>query len=641
MSAICGIVRFDGKPVDSIELETMVESSPYRGPDDVGYHVHGNAGFAHLAFHVTPESVHEKQPLISNDGRLVLVADVRLDNRAELYGKLNLGHDLNTPVTDPELILFAYRKWGKSCVKQLLGDFVFSIWDTRAKTLFLARDALGAYSVTYHQAGSCFTFASETTAILDLPFVKPVINEDRVLRAIEFLPRSHEATFFESIFYLPPAHCMEVSSNNHKLWRYWDIDPDFHTSYKTDDEYAEHLLELIDKATACRMRCIGPVGISLSGGNDSTLVAASAARQLAGANLNQSRLMSFSYVFNELKECDERKYIEPVVEQYGLDAHYIQGDGLWTFRNFNTHPIPKDQLWTNCFVNLPLSVAQSAQNAGCRVLLNGQVGDALFGGSSLAVADMLSHGEITALLAYLKRHSQAINWRTDVFLRGFGPLAPNWLRRLYLRSRNMKPGTFIGGLSPNKRLTAQSITSDPTRFRHPPRLAPSVKKRYGATLNAAWSQGFAAARGSGYNRFGIEELSPLYDRRIVEFILSLPDEAVTRPGKPRNLQKSAMKHVLPDVVCNRTRKTTFDKLLETGLVKEKDTVVKALAENSLIVQEGWVNKAWLESQITLGDNLQGAGYPLTHCLHLELWLRAIKQQTQNGQRWSDSRPPSI
>ena len=95
MSAICGIIHFDGRPVDRTDLEAMAESSPYRGPDGTSFLLDGNTGFAYLAFHVTPESVHEKQPLVSDDGRLVLVADVRLDNREELAKKLgiNLSHD--------------------------------------------------------------------------------------------------------------------------------------------------------------------------------------------------------------------------------------------------------------------------------------------------------------------------------------------------------------------------------------------------------------------------------------------------------------------------------------------------------------------------------------------------------------------
>ena len=169
MSAICGIVHFDDKPVGQADLESMVESSPGRGPDGCASFTHENAGFAHLAFHVTPESVHERQPLLSDDGQLVLVADVRLDNREQLFNKLDISPLPGSIITDPDLILHSFRKWGTACVEHLLGDFVFSIWDKQKKTLFLARDPLGAYGVSCHRRGSTLIFASETAALLDFP----------------------------------------------------------------------------------------------------------------------------------------------------------------------------------------------------------------------------------------------------------------------------------------------------------------------------------------------------------------------------------------------------------------------------------------------------------------------------------------
>ena len=111
MSAICGIIHFDGKPVDASDLEIMAESSPFRGPDGTRYHRDGNAGFAHLAFHVTPESAGERQPLLSDDGKLLLLADVRLDNREELAGKLaETSARMNSllRVPDSHLILEAF-----------------------------------------------------------------------------------------------------------------------------------------------------------------------------------------------------------------------------------------------------------------------------------------------------------------------------------------------------------------------------------------------------------------------------------------------------------------------------------------------------------------------------------------------------
>ncbi len=143
MSAICGIVHFDGAPVDAAALRAMTGAAPHRGPDGVRYWMGDAAGLAHLAFHVTPESVRETQPLISTDGRYVLVADARIDNRDELLAALRGEPDLPPAPTDADLILAAFRRWGEACPERLLGDFVFAVWDTANRRLFLARDALG------------------------------------------------------------------------------------------------------------------------------------------------------------------------------------------------------------------------------------------------------------------------------------------------------------------------------------------------------------------------------------------------------------------------------------------------------------------------------------------------------------------
>jgi len=331
MSAICGIIHFDGRPVDKADLETMVASSPGRGPDGSGYYTLKNSGFAHLAFDVTAESVREKQPLVKGDLPLVLVADVRLDNREELAGKLSITkHDLHE-LTDTELLLLAYQKWSSACVSHLLGDFVFAVWNQSTRELFLARDALGAHSVTFCSLGNSFYFASETTAILDLPAIKPGINEDAVLKTLAGIQLEEEETFFGQLHYLAPANCMLVSAAGIKSWNYWSIKPGNVITYPDDNEYTDHFLELMEQAVACRLRSTGPVGISLSGGYDSTLLAAIAASQLSGSRSEGRRLKSFSYVFDHFPDCDESEYIKPVVEQYDLDATYVNADQLWTF----------------------------------------------------------------------------------------------------------------------------------------------------------------------------------------------------------------------------------------------------------------------------------------------------------------------
>jgi asparagine synthase (glutamine-hydrolysing) len=514
MSAICGIVNLDGGPVEAELLRGMAVASAVRGPDGVGEHIAGGAGFVHLAFHVTPESVHERQPLTGDQGRLVLVADVRLDNRDELIRRLMTRQGPNGEITtDADLLLLAYRAWGERCVEHLLGDFVFAIWDDAARALFLARDPLGAYSLSYHQSGQRFIFASETAAILDLPGFKPVIKELTVTRVLAGLPPTAEDTFSESVFYLPPAHCLTVRPQGIRQWRYWTLAPRARIQYRDDAQYVDHFLELLDQAIACRLRSIGPVGISLSGGNDSTLLAARAACLLPGANPAHPRLRSFSYVFDRHPACDERAYIEPVVAQHGLDAAYIPSDDAWTFHYLAEQPIAGDFLWTDCYVELPRRVARAAQDAGCRVLIDGHFGDTLCSGHSYYAADLLSRGHWRRLLVLLgTERNTADRWRSLIH-HGLRLLLPEWLRHAYREFKPLPIKPFVAGLAPHR---LERLTATQPGGRYPSRcqgLSPGRRPRCRSLLNPSWPTGMAAVRGFLYARHRLEKTSPYFDRR--------------------------------------------------------------------------------------------------------------------------------
>jgi asparagine synthase (glutamine-hydrolysing) len=677
VSAICGIVNFDGKPVEKSDLETMVASSPYRGPDGTHYHLDGNAGFAYLAFQVTPESVHERQPLISDDGRLVLVADVRLDNREELAGKLGIA--LGVPVgagpasgsrpcrrlsgdnneehrrqgrlsqghhpqknsgtgksqlADSELLLHAWLRWGKTCVDHLLGDFVFAVWDRQKQELFLARDPLGGYSVTWHKVGTTLFFASETTAILDLPTVEPRIKQVNVAKVLAHMPRGAEETFFESIFYLPAAHWMRASPEGLDIRKYWDIDPEKQIEYASEGEYAEHFLALTDQAVQSRMRSARPVGVALSGGHDSSLLAACAARNLSVAGLVQHRIKSFSYVFDHCKEADERQYIEAVTDHCDLDAEYLVSDDLWTFRELETQPVPRDYLWTNCYSQLPSSIARAAGETGCGVLIDGQFGDALCSGQSLVTAEMLQQARFVELFSMLRSQAGGTNWRQELIERGIRPLLPSWLRRSWRKIVPARLAPFVSGLQEHWVRRLQEDSAGAQEFGVMKHLGPARKQRYGYLMNASWSHGFAAARGQVYNRRGIERVSPFFDRRIVEFIMAAPPEQLTCPGKYRRLQTNAMKLVLPSQVYQRREKASFDPLLREGLLVREKAVVHDLLADPELTRQGWVSANWLEGQNNAGDNWEMAGYPFSMCLHLELWLKAVEEMSAGNIKWA-------
>jgi len=634
MSAICGIIHFDGKPIDKADLAIMAESSPHRGPDGASFHVDGNAGFAHLAFHVTPESVYGEQPLISENGRFTLVADVRLDNRAELIRKLGEDTARKKPsqLADSELLMAAFVRWGEQCLDHLLGDFVFAVWNREKQELFLARDALGGYSVTWHQSGQTLLFASETAAILDFPAVRPEIDQDAVVKTLAALPLRADETHFESIHYLPPGHCMLVSTRKNRLWRYWDIDPDTVVTYRSDDEYTDHFLDLLEQSVACRIRSTGPVGLSLSGGYDSTLLAAVAARQRSDPG---QQLHSFSYVFDRLAESDERQYIKPVVDQYGIDAQYIVADDLWSFADLTEQAIPLDHLWTNCFASLPAAVTQSAGRQGCRVLLTGSFGDALFSEPSLFAADLLRQGRLRTLYRLARRYPHLIEWKRDLVQHGVRQLLPLWLRRTYRYLYPNSNGDTTSFLSASWSERVSELSRNTSSNRVHPNLSPGRQSRYRRIFDTAWAHGYAATRGHLYNRNGLEPGEPYFDRRLVEFVMSIPTEQLSHPGRPRKLQNEAMRRLLPDSVWQRSGKTSFEPLFWIGLLEKEKKEIKRLIQSPEVVKQGFVKHKWLTTQLEQGRRSPEVGSFISLALHTEQWLKAIRPALAGRSKWSE------
>lgn len=162
MSGIVGIIYADNRSVESKKLEQMTAKIAHRGLDGIHTWYGEGIGLGHLMLWTTPESVQEKLPLLNTTRYLILTADARIDNRSELIDALNLEKN----ITDSQIILAAYEKWGTCCCEYLLGDFAFAIWEHRQKRLFCARDHLGVKPFFYYHSPEFFIFASEIKSTL-------------------------------------------------------------------------------------------------------------------------------------------------------------------------------------------------------------------------------------------------------------------------------------------------------------------------------------------------------------------------------------------------------------------------------------------------------------------------------------------
>ena len=276
MSGVVGIFARDGRPIESLDLQRMLAAIAHRGPDGSGVWLRGSTGLGHRMLWTTPESLRERLPFADETGGLVITADARIDNREELIRLLDLEDRPRASISDSQLILRSYEKWGRRCPEKLLGDFAFAIWDSRLQAVFCARDHLGVKPFTYHSSERLFAFGSEIQAVLCAPVTPRRINEQRIADYLVPIFEDKSITLYQDIFRLPAAHRMTVWADRVEKDCYWSLDPSREMPALSDGDYAEGFREIFSEAVRARSRCPLPVGAMLSGGLDSSSIACSA-----------------------------------------------------------------------------------------------------------------------------------------------------------------------------------------------------------------------------------------------------------------------------------------------------------------------------------------------------------------------------
>ena len=633
MSALCGIWNRNGARLAPTQLDIILEAHQSHGPDGHGKWLDGCIGMAHQALNITAEDEREQQPITDLQRNLVLVADVRLDNRPELINQLrSLRHLKLDHPTDGDLILAAYLAWGTECPQHLLGDFAFAVWDGAKQQLLLVRDPLGARSVCYYHDSNRFVFATDVGAILDLGYFQPQINQGQLARHLAMITGDKHHTDFEHVYYCPAATSLLVTRHHITQQQYWDISPDFRIRYQERTEYLDHLADLMLKATHDRLRTTHPVGISLSGGLDSTLVAAIAAKHLKDSDLP---LTAYSYTFDKNPSCDETDFIQPLLDQYSINGKFINSDDKWVFANMEQWPIERDAFWRNPFLLLPTAISSAAQQDGCRVLLTGDYGDALFQSGSYLLADLLYEAEYSQAFKIFNATRKLPRGWTKVFNSGVRPLLPLWSRHLYRKFN--RPRSYLRNTGLPDHLRQLALSTEPAVSGLPATLSPDRRRRYYSLLENNWAlEQSVSARGLGA-RYNQVRVSPLYDRRLVEFMMAVPTDLFYQPGDMnfRGLQRDLMQHIgVNKVNATRKGKTMFGPLVETGLVEQATEIVDILIHNPHMVSQGLVKNNWLEEQRALGAWYEDSGLPFTTYLFLECWLRSIEDKKQGAASWT-------
>jgi asparagine synthase (glutamine-hydrolysing) len=593
MSGIFGFLYLDGRPADPAVLGCMAERLAHRGPDGVGTWRGPSVGLGHRMLHTTPESLTEAQPVVLGDGLLAITADARVDNRTELLTAFGMRSAPDSVVSDSELILAAYEKWGARCLDRLLGDFAFAIWDGRTGDLFCARDPMGVKPFYYYRSNGLFVFASEIKGLFCVPEVPRRLNELQVAYHLERIVDDRAITFYEGILRLPAAHSMLVNRRGMSPAQYWEPVP-ASLGFKTDQDYAEGFKEVFTEAVRCRVRSAYPVSSALSGGLDSSSIACTARRLLD--EQGSPPLHTLSAIFPALSEAelgsiDERRFMEAVTALGGFCPHDVRADQVGPFTDLDRISWHLDEPTFAVNLYMHWGLYGAAQQHGARIFLDGIDGDTTVGHGMDRLQDLARNGswgtfasEVRALAQrhgvgfghYLKHFGYSYlgelacsgrwpTWfrtagrlsrefptsRARLFLRyGIGPLAPNSIVRAWKTLRGRGSGVDRSwvradfsrriGLARRRQALDHSETA-PSGAEAQPISSPAFQYVLEVADRAAAA-------------FALEPRYPFFDRRLMEFCMGVPLDQKLSDGWTRMILRRAMEGTLPPAVQWRASK---------------------------------------------------------------------------------------
>ncbi len=561
MSGIFGIIRLSGAPVSDAELAPMAETLKHRGPDGIRYFARDNAGLGHCMLQSTPESLHEVLPFRDEAAGLTITADARIDNREELMATIPTRASAGQVVTDSQLILHAYRKWGEHCVNHLLGDFAFAIWDERAQALFVGRDHMGCKPFYYHCSDGLFVFASSAMAVARVPEVKATLNEGRVadylVQELEGINKT--CSWFNEISRMPPAQCGGFRNNTFNYRQYWTLEPADLSHLKTDEDYLEAFTEVYTEAVRCRLRCQTEPASMLSGGLDSSTIVALARDMLVAEG--SAPLRTYSAISDEaVTDCPETACIRAIIAQGNLSPVCLSpGDSI---------PLGEELLATlaagedpfDTGMTVPALMFKVAARDGVRAVLDGIDGDLALGLTSGYPAYLLRDGHWAAAWReargmsrhyYRGAHSAPL-----LYLRALRTaMAPDILRRL--------KRAVLGPAALRRALRKPQLSRQFARRVDLPARCAAYERACGAGFGADLQQAqrsllcvaYLTAAIERYERvgscFGVDSRHPLLDRRLLEFAVALPWWQKTRDGWSKRLLRHLAAQRLPHQVAWR------------------------------------------------------------------------------------------
>jgi asparagine synthase (glutamine-hydrolysing) len=568
MNHIAGIINIDHTFVDAVDIVRMIHAGGIQMHEQAYLHVDENVGFSCVSIgdnrcNRVP-AMHYCRP----NSQLMITFDGRIDNRHQLLPTLKSQITVDPElISDEEIIIAAYERWGLDSLKHLIGDFAFAIWDKGEQRLLCARDPLGVKPFYYSMSREAFVFGSSPMSILAARKNSPRIHKERIADFIMELAGTglegvdKTSSFYQDIFRLPPAHLLVLVPGGITLHPYWDLQPAMHPNPIPEDDYIQEFVELFQDSVRCRL-CDSPAGATLSGGLDSSSIVA------MGRNIlmreGNPPLNVFAVISASPGENRETPHIDSVLRQGSIQAHLISENNLKLNIDSIIRSMEREAEPFDCLMNLMRLIDLHAREKKICALLDGIDGDALLSGSG-SLLKLWRHAAIRTIIdetvnagGLTAEYKLGFYYLVQSFLSVITPHAPQWFRNIRkpFRYRKTVPEAVQNSIIDPEFAQCSSLVERVVALDSYSPRPPSLEQMefHKIVLNHS----YLTAGLERYERVArdmeLEARHPLVDIRLMEFSLGLPWQLKNQRGWTKMILRRAMEPYLPpDVVWRSNR----------------------------------------------------------------------------------------
>ncbi len=553
MCGIAGIISPLASDVNMDVLQRMSEALIHRGPDGQGcwFNEDNTVAFAHRRLAVNDLSFKANQPMHYLN-RYTIVFNGELYNYIELkQDLLKLGYRFNNE-GDTEVIIACYDCYGESCLRYFDGAFAFAIWDQKEKKFFAARDRFGEKPFYYFNEGNRFYFASEMKALW-VAGIEKTIDERMLLNYITlgYVQNQSEKsqTFFKEIYSLPPAHCIVLHNGASTIEKYWHLDKQ--TTLEISEKKAtERLDELLFKSLSRRMRCDVEIGLTLSGGIDSSSILYYMQKK------EKKKYKTFSALFPGFKK-DEQFYIEKISRHFSAESFFTYPNEYDLISNIEKIAYYQEEPINSSGVYAQFSVFKDAHQQGIKVLMDGQGADESLAGYNNYIhwylQELLSRNKFSKLISekhLLRKNNSSFKWGPKNWLAAYLPSHVS----IALEKREFNK--IIRNPDVTKELLGCLKGSEWEGIHKPVVTKLNDILHFSCIENGLEELLRYSDRNSMAN--GCEVRLPFLNHELVSYIFSLPTKYKISEGYTKNILRKTLESHLPKEVVWKTEKIGFE-----------------------------------------------------------------------------------